>query len=422
MSKRDEYITFINEFKRVSPTITEEQRKGLLRRAIQEHGISIDEAVEIIDTSDLVIGEKQNYFEVLEFSIEDFQNQSESSIASRVEAAHQKLYRESLNAGGRVRADGKSEDQWRAVLNQARDTLKDKQKRQTHIAMLQNNVFPPTDFFSKIESITSENEAVPLRTSEQDNMMLIPAGDFEMGSDDFDSPDDEKPVHTVYVDAFYMDKYPVTNAQYEDFIDANPQWRNLGLYNYHLIFKKYRDRDYLKNWFKGKYPTGKADHPVNWVSWHAAMAYAEWVGKRLPTEAEWEKAARGGLTGAKYPWNNAIYAGNANFNKRVGETTPVGKYPSNGYGLCDIVGNVSEWCLDQWDSEFYKHSESRNPVSGGSVENIINPSTKSKTFRVIRGGSWYAAAHELRVSNRNRLASRKTSSLVGFRCVRSINT
>ena len=422
MSKRDEFIAFIDDLKSVSATITEEQRKGLLRRAVQQHNLSLDDAAEILKASALVIGEKENYFEVLGFSIEDFQNQNESTITSKVDAAHKKLYRESLNAGGRVRPDGRTEEQWRAVLNQARNTLKDNQKRQAHIALLQNDVLPPTGSLSEEAFIDPEPETTLSRTSEQDGMMFIPAGEFRMGSDDFDMPDDEKPAHTAYVDAFYMDKYPVTNAQYKEFVDANPQWRSLGLFDYHLIFRKYRDSDYLKNWFKGKYPTGKADHPVNWVSWHAAMAYAKWVGKRLPTEAEWEKAARGELSEQKYSWGNAIYAGNANFDKRVGETTPVGMYPANAYGLCDIVGNVAEWCLDEWDSEFYKFSESHNPVSGGSIESIIDAFTKSKALRVIRGGSWYSPEHEMRVSNRECLAPWKTNSLTGFRCVKPVSS
>ncbi|MDE0086343.1 MAG: formylglycine-generating enzyme family protein [Candidatus Poribacteria bacterium] len=422
MSKRDEFIAFIDDLKSVSATITEEQRKGLLRRAVQQHDLSAADAVDILRASGLVIGEKENYFEVLGFSIEDLQNQNESTITSQVDAAHQKLYRESLNAGGRVRPDGKSEEQWRAFLNQARDTLKDGQKRQAHNAMLQNDVLPPIGSFSEAAFIDPKTEKPPSRTSEQDSMVLIPAGDFQMGSDDYDANIDEKPAHTVYVDAFYMDKYPVTNAQYKEFLDANPQWRNLGLFDYHLIFRKYRDTDYLKNWFKGKYPTGKADHPVNWVSWHAAMAYAKWVGKRLPTEAEWEKAARGGVEGQKYPWGNAIYARNANFDQRVGETTSVGKYPPNGYGLCDIVGNVAEWCLDEWNIRFYQLSESRNPVSGGSIDSIINTLTKQKKPRVIRGGSWHSAEHEVRVSNRDRLAPWKTNSLIGFRCVKPVSS
>ncbi len=132
MSKREEFIAFINELKMVSSTISDEQRKGLLRRAVQQHGISVDEAVEILQSSGLIIGEHLDYFEVLGLSISELEDRSESDIAIQVEAAHNKLYRESLSAGGRVRPDGKSEEQWRTILNQARDTLIDPQKRNQH--------------------------------------------------------------------------------------------------------------------------------------------------------------------------------------------------------------------------------------------------------------------------------------------------
>ena len=171
---------------------------------------------------------------------------------------------------------------------------------------------------------------------------------------------------------------------------------------------------------RGFQPEDFDDHPVIWVSWYAAMAYAQWVSKRLPTEAEWEKAARGGLTGQKYPWGNIIDRRWANFDKRVAETTPIGKYPPNGYGLHDMAGNVSEWCLDEWNENFYKFSESHNPVLGDSIESIIENVTKSKTPRVVRGGSWYSSEHGARVSNRDCLAPWKTTSLIGFRCVQSV--
>ena len=131
-------------------------------------------------------------------------------------------------------------------------------------------------------------------------MVLIPAGEFLMGSDDDEADYGEKPVHSVYVDAFYMDKYLVTNARYKVFVDANPQWRK------DLIPDAYHNGSYLHFWNSGSYPDGEGNHPVTWVSWYAAMAYAHWAGKRLPTEAEWEKAARGGLVGMKYPWGNTI--------------------------------------------------------------------------------------------------------------------
>ncbi len=125
-------------------------------------------------------------------------------------------------------------------------------------------------------------------------MVLIPAGEFEMGRADGIS--DEKPVHTVYVDAFYMDIHEVTNAEYKKFIDANPQWQK------DRIARRLHDGTYLRPWSGNDYPPGRGDYPVNYVSWYAAMAYAKWAGKRLPTEAEWEKAARGGLVGKGYPW------------------------------------------------------------------------------------------------------------------------
>ena len=136
MSKREEFISFVNEFKIVSPTISNEQRKGLLRRAVQEYDLSVNEAVEILKMSGIVIGEKVNYFEVLALSIDQFQNQSEGAIAADVEQAHKRLYRASLNAGGRVRSDGRTEEQWRTILNQARDILSDPKKRYEHIAEL----------------------------------------------------------------------------------------------------------------------------------------------------------------------------------------------------------------------------------------------------------------------------------------------
>ena len=207
MSKREEFIAFINALKTASPAITDEQRKGFLRLAVQQHSLTVDEATNIFNASGIVIGEQVNYFEVLGLSSTEFENRSESDIANRVEAAHNKLYRESLSAGGRVRPDGKSEEQWRTILNQARDTLTNPQKRSEHLATLQ-----PKESFSVNESNPPNLE----------NMALIPTGEFQMGSNDDEAFGDEHPIHTVFLDAYYIDKYLVTNAQYKTFINESP--------------------------------------------------------------------------------------------------------------------------------------------------------------------------------------------------------
>ncbi len=248
-------------------------------------------------------------------------------------------------------------------------------------------------------------------------MVRIPAGEFQMGSNDSEAYEDEQPVHTVYLDEFYIDKYEVTNAQYKAFIDANPQWRK------DRIPREYRNGHYLWFWNGSNYPKGKPDHPVVCVSWYAAMAYAQWAGKRLPTEAEWEKAARGGLIGKKYPWGNTIDDSNTNYNKSnrgKPRTTPVGKYEPNGYGLYDMSGNVREWCLDAWDSDFYAVSPRRNPISGESIIKIINNSTSVKSRRVWRGGSWNHLSQWVRVAVRNWATPNYLELDMGFRCARDV--
>ena len=248
-------------------------------------------------------------------------------------------------------------------------------------------------------------------------MVLIPAGTFEMGSADEEAYDNEQPVHTVHLDAFYMDEYEVTNAQFKAFVDANPQWQK------DRIEDRFHDGDYLGHW-GNTHPSGKADHPVTYVSWYAAMAYAEWAGKRLPTEAEWEYAARGGLAGQKYPWGDTISPADANYGEHVNDTTPVGQYPANGYGLYDMAGNVWEWCLDAFDSDFYAVSDdSRNPIAGEmSIQELRENSTSIPRYpsRVLRGGSRYDFAQTLRVANRNGGSPTRTYGIIGFRCARAV--
>jgi formylglycine-generating enzyme required for sulfatase activity/sugar lactone lactonase YvrE len=204
-------------------------------------------------------------------------------------------------------------------------------------------------------------------------MALIPEGEFQMGSN-YDET--ERPIHTVYLDAFYMDAYEVTNAQYKKFVDVNPQWSK------DQIDERYHDGNYLKHWSENDYPSGEGDHPVRHISWYAAQAYAEWAGKRLPTEAEWEKAARGGLLGKKYPWGDDLSHDYTNYDGTGGTdiwigTAPVGSFAPNGYGLYDVAGNVREWCADWYDENYYEGSPSENPTGPGW--GIV---------RVKRGGSY----------------------------------
>ena len=188
-------------------------------------------------------------------------------------------------------------------------------------------------------------------------MVRIPAGEFRMGSNQVT---EAIPRHTVYLDEFYIDPYEVTNAQFKAFIDANPEWRKDN------IPSEYHNGNYLKHWDGNDYAKWQENHPVVYVSWYAAMAYAKWVGKRLPTEAEWEKAARGGVAGKRYVWGNSRAPGRANYGYYGKHTRPVGSYLPNGSGLHDMGGNVWELCLDQYDKNFYRHSPKKNPVAGVS--------------------------------------------------------
>ncbi len=250
-------------------------------------------------------------------------------------------------------------------------------------------------------------------------MVLIPAGEFEMGTESSEVPqlvqwakkwdssgqaswfENEAPRHTVYLDAFYMDRYEVTNALYKKFMNATG----------HKAHRRY--------WNDSKY--NAPDHPVVGVSWDDAKAYSEWAGKRLPTEAQWEKAARGGLAGKRFPWGDSDPDGSqCNFadkntdyhwsDKSVDDgyqyTAPAGSFTPNGYGLYDMAGNVWEWCSDWYGEKYYSSSPSRSPTGPGSG-----------TSRVLRGGSWNGYPNFLRAADRLYTNPSYSGSISGFRCV-----
>ena len=205
--------------------------------------------------------------------------------------------------------------------------------------------------------------------------------------------------------------------EYAEFLNAKGKHTE-GSITWYRIGQSGSRIEYVSGEYRVK--TGYANHPVAHVSWYGAMAYAAWKGKRLPTEAEWEKAARGNLSGLKYPWGNTIDSSKANYNKHVKDTTAVGKYTANGYGLYDMSGNVWEWCLDEKNSGFYAISPARNPLSGAnSIQWILDNYTGVKTSRALRGGSWLEGAFIVRVAYRNS-GTPTHASRVGFRCARAV--
>jgi eukaryotic-like serine/threonine-protein kinase len=231
--------------------------------------------------------------------------------------------------------------------------------------------------------------------SPKDGMTLlyVPAGEFTMGSDV--GPDDEKPAHTVNLDAFWIDQTEVTNAMYVRCVQA-------GRCNLPSSTKSYSRSSYYGN-------AEFDNYPVIYVSWNQANAYCSWADRRLPTEAEWEKAARG-MDGRTYPWDNDDPTADLlNFNLNVGDTTPVGSY-ENGqspYGVYDTAGNVWEWTADWYSETYYSVSPSENPLGPDSGD-----------IRVLRGGSWGSSISNVRSANRDWLDPTGADDYSGFRCSR----
>lgn len=244
-------------------------------------------------------------------------------------------------------------------------------------------------------------------------MVRIPAGEFLMGSNSLSS--DERPIHSVSLDEYYIGKFEVTNAQYKAFCEdtarscPQPRW------------------DQHSNRSTSDDLTAKPAYPVVGVSWDDALAYCEWLSRitgktyRLPTEAEWEKAARGGVDGRKYPWGDEPYDANRSYRANAGSeaenehirkkdgflyTAPVGSFPPNGYGLYDMAGNVWEWCADFYDGTYYARSPYNNPQGPERGEQ-----------RVIRGGSWFGGAEHMENAARLWNYSSIRYASTGFRVV-----
>ncbi|MBM4125144.1 MAG: formylglycine-generating enzyme family protein, partial [Nitrospira sp.] len=259
----------------------------------------------------------------------------------------------------------------------------------------------------------------------------IPAGAFLMGSQEgSDSFTDERPQRTVTLSAFWIDRQEATNAQYERFVAAtgHPQPQNLN--------------QAVTLWAQGRPLAGSERHPVVNVSWHDAAAYCQWAGKRLPTEAEWEKAARG-TDGRLYPWGNewgldransaSYWAGRtvefkdgkewsefwiAGEGARIAKerglrgevlTMPVGSFPEGAspYGVLDLAGNASEWVQDWYEPYYYVKAPQADPKGPNGV-----------LLKVSRGGSWLKPAKSLRTADRDYGYPDDRPSGTGFRCAK----
>jgi formylglycine-generating enzyme required for sulfatase activity len=242
-------------------------------------------------------------------------------------------------------------------------------------------------------------------SQESKDGVRIPAGPFLMGS--HDGPEDERPQHWVELAAFVIDRLPVTNSQFAEFLNVRGVQGAQGLKFYDMD-----DDDARIHRRDGKWQAdlGSEHHPVVEVSWHGALAYCQWLGKRLPTEAEWEKAARG-TDGRKYPWGNAPPDRSlAQFNAGWNETRPVGSFPqaASPYGALDMAGNGWEWVSSGYLPYPYNPTDGREHLAREQV-------------RGTRGGGQDSRAEELTTTQRGRQLSRNFRSghhNIGFRCAR----
>ena len=222
----------------------------------------------------------------------------------------------------------------------------------------------------------------------------IPPGEFQMGAalGDTEAAAHEKPRHPVRITkGFWLSATPVTVEAYKQFTGKLSQ------------FKMPPAPDFNPDW-------SKLDHPIVRVTWDEAKAYCEWAGGRLPTEAEWEYAARGGKDGLKYPWGDGITPENANYaGSKWKGTSPVRSYPPNAWGLYDMAGNVWQWVADWYGEDYYASSPAEDPRG-----------PQSGKVRVLRGGSFSGGTRDLRASNRVSVGPVIRVGSIGFRCLREV--
>lgn len=235
------------------------------------------------------------------------------------------------------------------------------------------------------------------------DMVVIKGGVFYRGSNEGNR--DEMPRHAITLNSFAIDIHPVTNEQFVRFLEAMGGEKDN---NHHDIIRMKESR-IKRSGGKLSIESGYTKHPVVGITWYGAIAYAKWIGKRLLTEAEWEVASRGGLENALYPTGDDIEKSQANFFSS--DTTAVMSYPSNGYGLYDMGGNVYEWCHDWYGYNYYELSvqEPENPK--GPLQGV---------YRVLRGGCWKSLKEDLRCSHRHRNNPGTVNGTYGFRCAADV--
>jgi len=239
---------------------------------------------------------------------------------------------------------------------------------------------------------TATSSLTEITDSKGVQMVLVPAGEFVMGNNNGDS--DEQPVHTAYLDAFYIDKYEVTNGLYKKCVDEgicrepDKNWNS----------------SYEHSTFYGKQEYN--EYPVLYISGAMANTFCQWRGTRLPSDGEWEKAARG-ADGRTYPWGESIGCQYATYQGCTGDVQPVGSYEMgvSPYGAFDLAGNVWEWVSEYSDEYFNSNEYTYN----------------DNNYQIIRGGSWNSADASLRTTNRDRLGTHIVTDGIGFRCARDAN-